>query len=232
MATAIALIRNNVPMNKAVKLSSFPFAMALKQVGVATIGLSYLLLFLGIYIPWFYATLYAESLGASPATAFYMTSTLNVGTLFGRIVMGGVGDKMGPSNALLLCLFASAILSFIWQGVNNVPGLFVWTVVYGWFSGASISLQTPTMIRFVPEGKIQLIGPYIAIICQVSSFGALGGNPIAGALLQNQHRGRLDSYRPSDFHPIMWFTGAILLGSCVLLQAARYTHTPNLLAKA
>lgn len=203
MASGIALIRNDIPPNKAIELSSFPFAMVFKQLGRLVLGISYPLLFLAMYIPWFYTTVYGRTTGASPSTTLYLSSALYAGTLVGRIVMGGIGDKIGPSNALLLCLLVSAFLVFVWQEVNSAANLFVWVTIYGWFSAAAISLQTPTVIAFVPEGKTQLIGPYITILCQLSSLGSLGGNPIAGALLQDRHGGQKTPYPPSDFHPIM-----------------------------
>lgn len=235
MGAAIALIRNNVPRNKAVRFGSFPFKMALSQLGIDIMAAALLLHFLGIYIPYFYASVYMQSIGASTSTAFYVSSVLNAATFFGRVAMGVVADKLGASNTLVLCVFISAMLAFAWQGVASNTSMFVWSAFYGWFSGASISLQSPAMIPLVPGMKLQLIGPYIAILCQLSSFGSLAGNPIAGALLRSgsTHDGSTEAvYSPSNFHPVMWFTGSILLGAAVLYQCARYTHTPNLLTKA
>lgn len=235
MCAAISLIRNNVPPNKAVKFSSFPFKMALQQIGFDLMALALLCHFLGIYVPYFYASIYTQSLGSSTYTAFYVSSTLNAATFFGRITMGLIADKLGASNTLVIAVLASAILSFVWQGVSSAAGMFVWSIFYGWFSGASISLQSPAMIPLVPQMKLQLIGPYIAILCQLSSFGSLAGNPIAGALLRSRASngsGGIAEYRPQDFHPMMWFTGASLLVAAFLYQATRYTHTPNMLARA
>lgn len=233
MASAIALIRNNVPRNKAVKLGSFPFVMALKQVGMDLMALGLLLHFFGIYVPYFYASVYAQALGASTYTAFYVSAVLNASTFFGRMVMGSVADKLGASNVLVFCVFISAMLAFAWQGVVSNAGIFVWSVFYGWFSGASISLQSPSIIPLVPGRKLQLIGPYIAILCQLSSFGSLGGNPVAGALLQNSaaHNNHGPRYVKENFHPMMWFTGSMLLGAVLFYQAARYTHTKNFLSR-
>lgn len=234
MLAAAALIRNMVPQNKAVNFKSFPFKMALSQVGVCLMAFALLLHFFGVYIPYFYAPLYTQVLGASPRTAFYVSSALNASTFFGRLIMGIVADRIGPSNTLVFSVLISAILSFAWQGVRSVPGMFGWAVVYGWFSGASISLQSPAMIPLVPGGDLRLIGPYIAILCQISSFGSLGGNPIAGALLRTRvqsHNGSDGLYQPEDFYPMMWFGGSALLVAVIFYQFARYTHTPKLLAK-
>lgn len=233
MTAAIALVRNNVPRNKAVKFSSFPFVSALKQSGMVLMAIGLLLHFFGIYIPYFYISVYTQSLGASAYTAFYVSAALNGATFFGRMVMGAAADRLGASNTLVVCVFISAMVSFAWQGVVSTAGAFVWAVVYGWFSGASISLQSPSMIPLVPGGKLQLIGPYIAILCQISSFGSLGGGPVAGALLRlRASETATIAYDRHDFNPMMWFTGSVLLGAVVFYEAARYTHAPRLLAKA
>ncbi len=113
-----------------------------------------LLHFLGIYIPYFYASVYTQSIGSSTSTAFYMSSVLNAATFFGRTIMGIVADKAGASNTLTLCLFISAILSFAWQGIRSNAAMFAWSVLYGWFSGASISLQSPAIIPLVPGNSV------------------------------------------------------------------------------
>lgn len=234
MAAAIALIRNNIPRNTAVKIGSFPFAVALKSIGVDLMVLAVLLHFLGIYVPYFYASLYAETLGDTPYTAFSVSASLNAATFFGRFVMGALADKFGYSNTLVFSVFISAMLAFAWQGVNSSAGIFVWSIFYGWFSGASIALQSPVLIAHIPGGNLKLIGPYIAIVCQLASFGALGGNPIAGALLQLRRGSGQGAIRyvSSDFHPVMWFTGSILLGAMVAYQVGRLTHQPKWSAKA
>jgi MFS family permease len=196
-----------------------------------------LLHFIGIYVPYFYASLYGQALGAAPYTAFQITAVLNAATFFGRFVMGAISDKIGHSNALVLCVTASAMLCFAWQAVSNLAGIFVWVVFYGWFSGASISLQSPAIIPLVPAPKTKLMGPYIAILCQLSSFGSLAGSPIAGALLRDRHsnlsQGLEDpTYRPEDFHSMMWFVGAVLFAAAIFYQVVRYRHTPNMLTKA
>lgn len=232
MLAAAALVHNMVPHNKAVNFKSFPFKMALSQVGVCLMAFALLLHFFGVYIPYFYAPLYTQVLGASSRTAFYVSSALNAATFFGRLIMGIVADQMGPSNTLVVSVIVSAVLSFAWPGVGSIPGMFVWAVVYGWFSGASISLQSPAMIPLVPGGNLRLIGPYIAILCQLSSFGSLGGNPIAGALLRmrvQSSNGEVGLYQQEDFHPMMWFGGSVLFAAVIFYQLARYTHTPNLL---
>ncbi|PWN98156.1 MFS general substrate transporter [Tilletiopsis washingtonensis] len=233
MGTAIALIRSNVPRNKAVKLSSFhkPLMMAVKSVGVVLFALGLLLHFFGIYVPYFYAPAYAQSLGASPYTAFWVSAVLNAATFFGRFALGAVSDSLGHGNTLLVSVVVSAALAFAWQGVSSAAGIFVWVVFYGFFSGASVSLQSPAIVPLVPNPKLQLMGPYIAILCSFSSFGSLGGSPIAGRLLRSSAMGKA-APGPEDFHGMMYFTGGILFASCAFYIAARATYERNPLAKA
>lgn len=235
MTLAIACIRTNTPRNTTVKLSSFPIASALRRRPILVMASGLILHFLGIYVPYFYAPLYGQSLGALPQTAFQLSAVLNASTFFGRFVMGAISDKLGHCNTLALCVTVSAVLAFAWQAVSTVEGMFAWVVFYGWFSGASVSLQSPAIVPLVPAPKLTLMGPYIAILCQISSFGSLAGNPIAGALL---HEGANASstgetrLQPKNFHTMMWFTGAVLIGSSIFYQAARYMHTPNMWSKA
>lgn len=81
---------------------------------------------------------------------------------------------------------------------------------------------------------LRFMGPYIAILCHIPSFGSLAGSPIAGALLRGRHHNTLgasDSYRPEDFHSMMWFTGTIWFAAGIFYQLAGYKYAPRMLIK-
>jgi len=144
--------------------------------------------------------------------------------------MGKISDQLGHTNMLILCTFISGFLAFTWAAVDSLAGLWLWVTVYGWFSGAAVSLQSPAVVLCTPgEGinKLKLVPAYIAICCSLASLGALGGAPVAGRLLTNEVNSnkRLEGPKPEDYKTMMYFSGSILFLSAALYAYARLRVT-------
>lgn len=94
-----------------------------------------------------------------------------------------IADMTGPLPILLLSSSGSAILAFGWIGVNSTPGVVVFCILYGLFSGAFITLTlTVIAVEFCPDlGKL---GVRMGMMCLPTSIGILMGNPIVGAILR------------------------------------------------
>lgn len=67
-------------------------------------------------------------------------SILNAASIFGRVLPNFVADKIGPYNMIIPFSFATGIMIFGWLGVTTPAGLVVFAILYGFFSGAYISL--------------------------------------------------------------------------------------------
>ena len=147
---------------------------------IFSIGL--FLTFIGLYFPFFYTSIYgARIVGLSNDIAFYLLPVINAGSIFGRIIPGLIADKVGSLNSIIPCGFAATILSFAWLGITNVPGIWTFSVLYGFFSGAIVSLPATVVARLSPD--LKLVGTRMGMSFTFAGFGFLIGNPIAGALL-------------------------------------------------
>jgi hypothetical protein len=67
-------------------------------------------------------------------------SILNAASIFGRVLPNFLADKVGPFNMIIPFSFSTAALIFGWLGVTTRAGLVVFALLYGFFSGAFISL--------------------------------------------------------------------------------------------
>ncbi|CEJ59124.1 hypothetical protein PMG11_07759 [Penicillium brasilianum] len=175
--------------------------------------LSTLIFFFAVYIPYFYISPYALQGGASLNMAFYLSSILNAGAFFGCYVFGIGADRgLGAFNALTVVAFGCAVTAFGWIGRQNNAGLIVWTVIYGFLSGAVQALFSPCISHLAPEPG--LIGTWNGICITVVSFAVLGTGPIAGRLYDNA----LGTYLSMQL-----FTGVFLTVASVLYLATRLT---------
>ena len=155
---------------------------AFKEAPFNLFSLGLFLAFIGLYFPFFYASIYGTRIVDLPdETAFYLLCVLNAGSIFGRVLPGLVADKVGSLNTIIPCGFIAAVLAFAWLGIENAPGLWVFAVLYGAFSGAIVSLP-PTIVALLSP-NMSLVGTRMGMSFTFAGLGLLIGNPIAGAIL-------------------------------------------------
>lgn len=112
----------------------------------------------GFFVPFFYISTYAVSLGMSSSLAFYLVSIVNAASLFGRILPGIVADRWGRFNMLVVSAFTAGIVAFCWSAAMSVAGLVVWAAAYGFFSGVSKHPRPPfSSLRTADDKDTQAI---------------------------------------------------------------------------
>ncbi|KAJ3575516.1 hypothetical protein NP233_g1064 [Leucocoprinus birnbaumii] len=110
---------------------------------------------LGLYIPFFYVVEFAEHLNISPQLAFYVLSAMNAGGIFGRVAPAYISDTIGHFNLLTPAAFLSGLATLaLWFNVKDLAGLMVFAAVYGFLSGAFISVLTPSIARISERGQV------------------------------------------------------------------------------
>ncbi|KAI4835305.1 MFS monocarboxylate transporter, partial [Aureobasidium sp. EXF-8845] len=102
---------------------------------------------LGMFSPLFYVSSYAASLNMSTSFSFYLLSIVNGASFFGRILPGILADRYGCFNLLFLSALTSSVVAFCWTGATTIAGVTIWSVAYGFASGAIMSLQSACIAR-------------------------------------------------------------------------------------
>lgn len=111
--------------------------------------------------------------------------------------------------------FLSAIVLFFMPFTHNLPGLIVIALFYGLISGGMVSLP-PAIIANL-NSKPSEIGTRMGLAYTIAAFGALIGNPIAGACLRPSGTSKSDVQQ--EFQGVWIFAGVFMLLStaCVVL---------------
>ncbi|KAJ6612910.1 major facilitator superfamily domain-containing protein [Mycena sp. CBHHK59/15] len=154
--------------------------------------------FWGLYVPIFYIQLYAVKNGASKVLQTYDFWSNGAHVLL-RLV--------GPFIVIIPVTFISGCLAFAFLGARSDGGLTVFALFYGFFSGGLVSVSAPASALF--SRNVREIGTRIGLMCFVSSFGLLTGNPISGAILHPP--------RYTWVQPIIFSGVTVLAGFCFLL---------------
>lgn len=155
----------------------------------------------------------------SQLLASYLIAILNGASFFGRVVPGILADKFGRLNGLCAAALASGILALCWQKVTTNSSLIVFAGLYGFCSGAIVSLMSAAMAQ-VPSNPRD-IGTYLGMGMFCVSFAALIGPPINGALITHYH----------GFTQITIFSGVMIVVGAFGILLVKHANGKGVLAK-
>lgn len=124
--------------NAQIKPTQHGFAMyLLKRKAVIMLLCHAFFIMLGYLSVLYSISSFAVSLGIPQKRASLATATLNLGTFFGRPVVGILSDKCGRFKVAFWCAFGSGILVFaLWVPTNSFGLLIVLTLIIGPIMGA------------------------------------------------------------------------------------------------
>lgn len=163
----------------------------------------------GIYVPINYLPVQAQATGMDPNLIEYLVPILNAASLFGRIFSGVMGDRVGRYNIFVIVGYLTSIWTLaLWIPVSNTGGIIAFAALFGFCSGAYVSLIAPLVAQISP---IQEIGFRTGIVFFISSIGGLTTNPINGAIMDGA----------DGLRGIKIFAGAFCFAGTVFIMAAR-----------
>ena len=140
--------------------------------------------FVGLYFPFFYLPTYFSSfLRTVGDMTFYIAPVVDAASVFGRVTPGLLADRLGSLNTLLPISFVASVMAFAWTGIRNVAGTIVLASIYGYASGAIVSLPPTILAKLTPN--MGVLGTRMGMSFTFAGTGLLIGNPIAGALLSH-----------------------------------------------
>lgn len=164
---------------------------------------------LAYYVPIFYVASYGRVVvHTTTDLSFYMVAIVNGSSVIGRVVPYLLVAYVKPIAILVFAVTASAIAMFAWMAVSSVPGFVVWACYWGTLSGVLVTAPTSIVAHPVFCPRPNYTGTRLGMMWGISSFGALAGTPVAGALVN------LDT---GEFLRAQVFAGCMMVGA-VLLQ--------------
>ncbi len=143
----------------------------------------YALTFVVVFVPFVHSNQFAIGLGINEITAATVISSIGVGGLAGRLLVGPISDRLGRKR-LVVAAFALETLAFFGIAASNgLTLLYPSAVVFGFSYGATVTML-PALVGdyfgrehagaivgriFGTAGSLAAIGPYVAQLLVDSS---------------------------------------------------------------
>ena len=149
-----------------------------------------------IFTPLVHLVPLARGLGVDPLLATTLVSAIGLAGIVGRLVMGGVSDRIGrrPAVGLGLVLQTLGFLGFAAAGA--LPGLYAASITFGFSYGALSALFPAIVADFFGRARAgSLVGLLFALAGSMAAWG-----PLSAGLIYD----RTGSYGPA------WVSSAAL----------------------
>jgi MFS family permease len=155
---------------------------------------------------------YALRLGSAPLDAAALVSVVGVGSVAGRLVLGGAADRLGPVVAFRLSM-AILLLSYVlWLVAPGYELLAAFAFALGVGYGGWVALSPSVMAElFGAEG----LGGSVGALYTSAGIGALLGPPFAGFVVD-----LTGAYRPAIAVAIGMAAASMLLAALLPARAS------------
>lgn len=120
---------------------------------------------------------YARQHGLSSTAGNLLIGLVGAGNILGRLLLGGLGDRLGPGRLLMCLTLILALLNGVWLGATSFPALALFAVLFGAANGGCISLYPALAATWFGTANLGAIlgGLYIAVGIAAMAGGSLAG---------------------------------------------------------
>lgn len=138
----------------------------------------------GLFVPLAHLVPYATDHGIPPSTAVLLLGMIGVGSTAGRFFLGGLADRLGRQQSLLVMFTGMAVALAVWELLTGFWGLFAFALVFGVFYGGYVAVL-PALVMDYFGGRA--VSGIIGVLYTSVAFGTLVGPSAAGFAFDLSH---------------------------------------------
>lgn len=139
---------------------------------------------LGVFVPFVHLVPYALDHGVPQASAVLLLGAIGVGSTAGRFFLGGLADRMGRQQSVLLMFVGMALALAIWAVSTGFWSLAVFAFVFGIFYGGWVAVLPAVVMDYFGGRNVSGI---IGVLYTSVAFGTLLGPSAAGFAFDISH---------------------------------------------
>jgi MFS family permease len=164
-----------------------PDVTAARNPAFAVLYVSGLLVSLALFLVFIFLTPFAEDHGIARVPAAALVGVVGAASVAGRLVLGGLGDRLGSVRTYRACFLVMSLSYLVWFATTTYPWLLAFAVLFGVAYGGFIALSPAVMADIFGT---RAMGRLVGLQYTSAAIGALAGPPLAGLVID-----ATDSYR-------------------------------------
>ncbi len=138
----------------------------------------------GAFVPFVHLVPYAMDHGIPQSSAVLLLAAIGVGSTAGRFFLGGLADRWGRKQTLVLMFAGMSVALVIWALSATVWPLALFALAYGVFYGGWVAVLPSVVMDFFGSRNVSGI---IGILYTSVAFGTLVGPSAAGFVFDMTH---------------------------------------------
>jgi len=138
----------------------------------------------GVFVPFVHLVPFALDHGIAPATAALLMGAIGIGSTAGRFGLGGVADRLGRQQSLLVMFAGMALALAIWAVATQAWSLALFALVFGVFYGGWVAVLPAVVMDYFGGRNVSGL---IGILYTSVAFGTLIGPSAAGFIFDLSH---------------------------------------------
>jgi MFS family permease len=164
-----------------------------------------------VFIPLVHLVPLSRDLGHPPFVGPWLVSALGAGAVAGRLVMGGVSDRIGRRPTIVIGMLLQALAFVGFATTRDVSGLAVTAFTFGYAYGTTSTMFPAIVGDFFGR---QHAGALVGLLFMLAGSTAAAGPIIAGAVFD----------ATGGYGPAFYLAAAANIAGAGLLGAARTPH--------
>ncbi|KAI8717950.1 Mur-ligase-M domain-containing protein [Fusarium sp. LHS14.1] len=207
LGVAACFLKSRVPPRRSGPLVEWS---AFKELEYSFYVLGSFMAFWGVYFAFYYLAAYARDvLGVSFTKSLDVLLVLNGTGAIGRVIPNYLADGYGCLTVQIPLALVTGVMMYCWAAIKSTTGLFIWTAIYGIWTGGVQSMFPVGLSSMTSDPSRQ--GTRLGMAFTIVSFATLTGQPIAGAIIKAQG---------GHYVGAQAFAGScLILGSCSFVIA-------------
>lgn len=134
---------------------------------------------IGMFIPFVHIVPYALDQGFEAKVGAYVLGAIGIGSTVGRFAVGGLADRMGRENALLVAYLGVTAMQVLWLAGGSVWSLYIFALIFGACYGGFVALAPAVCTDYF---GVRAASSIIGVLYTSVAFGTLIGPTFAGAV--------------------------------------------------
>ncbi|RFU28808.1 hypothetical protein B7463_g7507, partial [Scytalidium lignicola] len=140
---------------------------------------------LGYLFPTTYIASYAHLLGLTPLTGAILIAGFSLGSVPGALFHGLLGDRLKPTNVILISSIGSTIsVLLLWGLAREIVVLVFFVLIYGFFAGGFSSTYPGILHEMKRADETVDTGLIMGLLLGGRGVGFTIGGPISASLLK------------------------------------------------